>query len=351
MNGVPGSDGNAGDIAVERALEEAEIWFARLLGEAQGDREAFERWLAAAPAHREAWARTQSLWQGVGAALRSPELSGYVEESLARDEKADPVEAIAGWQRARQQGNRARRRRTRGRRYLAATAAVATLSLLGATGWLVGRGHVERYAADGSVREVLLADGTRVELDVDARIQVRIGWWRRLVQLEQGRVLFDVVRDPNRPFIVDGGDSRITVLGTRFQAKRHGDALDVMLERGAVALRSRSEDRSVLLEPGQQARWHSQQAGWALAKVNIDTETSWARGFHVFDLTALDQAIDEINRYSSGAKIRLAEPELARLRLSGSFRAGDAAGIAEVLPYSLPIVVEQRGDQILLHSK
>lgn len=337
---------------MERALKEAEAWFARLLNEAPGDRDAFERWLDSAPAHREAWARTQSLWQGVGEALRSPALAAYVDESLVPEGQADPVAAIMDWQRGRRHGDAhaARTRRPRGGRY-AAAAVVATLSVLGAMGWLIGKGQVERYAGNGGVREVILADGTRVELDVDAQMQVRIGWWRRMVQLEQGRVLFDVVRDPGRPFIVDGGDSRITVLGTRFQAKRHGDALDVTLERGIVALQSRREDRSVIMEPGQQARWHTQRANWTLAKVDIAAETSWARGFHIFDLTALDEAVDEINRYSLGTKIRLAEPSLARLRLSGSFRAGDAAGIAEVLPYGLPVVAEQRGEEILLHSR
>src|SRR6185437_8765250 len=49
-----------------RSLEEAEAWFARLQADEHGNREGFERWLHALPAHAAAWDRTQALWQRMG---------------------------------------------------------------------------------------------------------------------------------------------------------------------------------------------------------------------------------------------------------------------------------------------
>jgi len=70
-------------------LEEAEAWFARLLADERGNREGFERWLHALPAHAAAWDQTQALWQRMGTLVQDETLSDYVRDALEPEPNAE----------------------------------------------------------------------------------------------------------------------------------------------------------------------------------------------------------------------------------------------------------------------
>jgi ferric-dicitrate binding protein FerR (iron transport regulator) len=57
-----------------------------------------------------------------------------------------------------------------------------------------------------------------------------------LVGLGAGEALFDVAKDPDRPFIVQVGDRQIRALGTSFVVRREKDQLAVTLVEGKVAV-------------------------------------------------------------------------------------------------------------------
>jgi transmembrane sensor len=59
----------------------------------------------------------------------------------------------------------------------------------------------------------------------------------------------------------------------------------------------------------------------------------------IFDNTPLSQAVDELNRYSS-THIGLADPELADLRLSGTFATGGTSAFVEAIAAYFPIQIE-----------
>src|SRR3546814_18572093 len=65
----------------------------------------------------------------------------------------------------------------------------------------------------------------------------RIGGERRDITLLAGRALFDVAKDPQRPFVVKAGDRTITALGTLFDVDVSPTELRVTLADGVVAVR------------------------------------------------------------------------------------------------------------------
>jgi len=199
--------------------------------------------------------------------------------------------------------------------------------------------------------EIRLADGSQVHMDIHTRLEARVSWWRRNVSLLQGRAVFDVVHD-GRPFVVDVGADRVTVLGTRFQVdrRRDSDSVIVTLMRGSVSVDLAKNDAQVQLQPGQQMSWQASTGRWDRRDVDTAVATSWTRGFLVFNATPLAQAVTEINRYST-RKLRVADPSLGSLQLSGSFRLGDAAGTANALPYVLPVTVHNEGKEIVVSHR
>lgn len=335
-----------------RSWEEAEAWFSRLLADDRGDREDFERWLHATPAHAAAWSRTQALWERMGTLVQDDALSDYVDEALEPEPDAETGQAriVADDRVVPLSPHRHRPARRRFGFAQAAAAAIVVLAVA-ATAVMFGMGlfSPQSYATADQGSEIRLADGSSVHMDIQTRLQTRFGWWRRSVRLTQGRAVFDVVHD-GRPFVVHVGDDRITVLGTRFQVDRRPDDIIVTLMRGSVSVELARDPAQVRLQPGQQVSWQSTTGRWSRTDVDVANATSWTRGFLVFDATPLARAVAEINRYSP-RKLRLADPSLGSLQLSGSFRLGDVAATADALPYVLPVTVRNEGRDIVVSRR
>lgn len=74
------------------------------------------------------------------------------------------------------------------------------------------------------------------------------GW---LLRLERGQVDCHVAPRHGRPaFIVQGGETRVSVVGTRFSVRREGDAARVVVSEGHV--RVASGELTLMLGPGEQ---------------------------------------------------------------------------------------------------
>lgn len=335
-----------------RTWEEAEAWFSRLLADDRSGREDFERWLHATPAHAAAWDKTQALWERMGAFVQDESLSDYAREALEPDVETERAPLAAD---DRVVPKFPRRRRPTPRRfgfaYAAAAAVVVVAVAAAAIVFGLQASSPKLYVTGDQGSEISLADGSHVHLDIHTRLQARLGWWHRNVSLLRGRAVFDVVHD-GRPFVVHVGADRVTVLGTRFQVDRRPDSDNVVvtLMRGSVSVDLAENDAQVKLQPGQQMSWQASTGHWNRRGVDPAVATSWTRGFLVFNATPLAQAVTEINRYSA-RKLRLADPSLGSLQLSGSFRLGDAAATANALPYVLPVTVHDEGKEIIVSHR
>ena len=74
----------------------------------------------------------------------------------------------------------------------------------------------------GEQRVLTLDDGSRVTLAGDSAINLDLTDHQRRVTLLRGRVYFQVAPDPQRPFLVEAGEARVRVTGTRFEVRRDG---------------------------------------------------------------------------------------------------------------------------------
>ncbi len=312
------SGGRFGEQGHDVVREQAAQWFARLQAPDAGehDRAGWQRWMDEDACHREAYARLQARWHEIGAWASEPAIATRLADIPRR-----PVVAKVSV-----------RRRPRMRYWLSAAATLAALALF-STWWLQGnQPQVIEYAtAIGESRSVVLEDGTRVDLDTDTRLRVAYSRRERVVDFEQGRAHFDVVRD-GRPLRVQTGLGEIRVVGTVFEVDRHADALDVRLLEGRVdvvpVLAHGATAVVERLQPGD--RVNIAGDGRLTRSVADTEEAPWRSGRLVFDDQSLAEAIVEFNRYSP-AQMRLADPSLARIRVSGTFRSDDPSGFVEAL--------------------
>jgi transmembrane sensor len=201
----------------------------------------------------------------------------------------------------------------------------------------------------GEIRTVTLEDDSRVTLDTDSRIAIGYGRVERRVELQAGRARFFVRKAPRRPFIVQADGGQVVVLGTTFDVSVVGAGATVSLLEGAaevIVARTAGEAR-IKLRPGQRVSIGS--AGLDPAVPLPEAETKWPTGMLEFRSTPLRRVIAEANRYSS-RKIRLVARGTGDLRVTGTFRAGDTAGLARSLATAFGLRVENGGrGGIVLH--
>ncbi|CRR08401.1 fec operon regulator FecR [Pseudomonas aeruginosa] len=203
-----------------------------------------------------------------------------------------------------------------------------------------------RYANDShQPRQQTLADGSVATLDAGTTLHARFGWRHRNLVLERGRLQLQVAPS-SKALQLRAGDSTIRDIGTTFQVERLNDGLvEVALLEGAVEVSNGGAQHT--LAPGQQLQVLPSgrfQPGPALSS-NAAAE-GWLQGQLVFDATPLSIVVERMNRYGRTPLV-IADPEIASLAVSGTFRAGDAQELLSALELGWSVAGQTRPDGAL----
>lgn len=310
----------------------------------------YRQWLAASPVHAEAFAKLAGVWGEVGAMKGLAELT--------------PLEAPQAVRRA-PVSHRPRVHRSWSRRPWAMAAALL-VAVAGAVLGIVKLSAPERIETQlAEVREVKLPDGSTVTLGGKSRLDVDFSDERRYVVLASGEAFFDVAHDTSRPFIVAAGNTRVRVVGTRFDVRRGPTDTSVSVVEGIVAV---SENVDTTPEPiargtltaGQRiqvatrsnsARNDTYQSGSPIATVPAERVGAWRYGRLEYEDRRLSEMLADVQRYYQPG-MELASPELGELLVTAAFRIDEVPQIAMALEQVLPIKSVQRADgHIVLYPR
>ncbi len=202
----------------------------------------------------------------------------------------------------------------------------------------------------GGHQSVLLADGSKVELNTDTVLRARVGAHERLVTLEKGEAYFQIAHDPKHPFVVMAGAHRVTDLGTKFLVRRDNRNLEVAVTEGRVQLDTPDGrlQSPVLLTRHEAASVHDNKI-FVTRKTaqSLTNELGWRHGFLVFDHTSLADAVAQFNRYNHG-KLVIADPATARLTMDGTFPIDGIGAFTEVAQEVFKLHTERRGENIVI---
>ena len=304
--------------------DEAARWFVRLQDPAidVDERQRFERWRQEHPQHADEFQVLQGMWAAADL-LPAARLQALCDTPSVRS-----------------------RRRPLLRYAVAASVLVVALGFT----LINGLNSPATYSADyatafGERRHVTLPDGSVVELNSRSRLQVRYAKDRRSLELTAGEAMFSVEHDRHRPFVVEAGNGRITVTGTRFDVRRDVGETRVVVEQGTVKVQGREaavgDFRS--LTAGLAARVDRQGRVTAAYAVNPAELTAWRSGKLVFNNASLREVVEEVTRYRD-KPLTVSDEKVASLRLTSVFKSDDTDALLKALPNILPVAVRTLDD-------
>jgi transmembrane sensor len=279
------------------------------------ERRAFEQWHAAHPLHAFEYEAMLEIWD--------------VAEHLPRPEPAPVV--LPGSQRSRPWRQYA----------VAAGVCVLALPLAAYTGWNLGwlPNSYQHFAATDAVRQVILSDGSQLELNLNTDLTFSNYKNERRVTLKKGEAFFTVSHDLTHPFIVRAGEGQIRVTGTRFNVWLYEDQVRVNLIEGSVLVTSDATlpGDGLRLGPSMQARYrHGDYMPQISQTYANDTALAWRSGKLVLDNLALNEALPLINRYLNNP-LMLADTSNGSIRVGGVYNIKELHNLVNSLPKVLPV--------------
>jgi transmembrane sensor len=217
----------------------------------------------------------------------------------------------------------------------------------------------------------ILPDGTVVELNVGAEINVDFsGAWRR-VALRKGEAHFQVAKNPQRPFVVEVENVEVRAVGTAFSVELGPKEIEVLVTEGQVAverpdlvamaprgagavadaaLTTFGAGNRIVVEftpsgPAAPARQVT-----TVSTAEIGELLAWRVPRLEFAGTPLAQALPMFNQHGR-VKLSLADPALGRLQLSGVLRADDTESLLRLLDGEFGVTAESRDGELVLRRR
>lgn len=209
---------------------------------------------------------------------------------------------------------------------------------------------------------LVLADGSEVEVNHEGKIEAAFSAGERRVRLVRGEAYFTVTKDPRRPFIVEAGGVAVRAIGTAFNVRRDGGAVEVLVTEGLVHVErpsaaSENDAPPAVPAPTSVAAGHRTRvetgaggeapAVEAVGAREIERALSWQGVRLAFEELPLSEVVTEFN-LRNRRQLVIGDPAIAGVRVGGTFRADNVEAFARLLELSFGVAVEPRNDGALV---
>ena len=272
--------------------------------EHKADWDGYLQWCETSPDHQRAARAAEQLWEQLGSALQRP-------------------------------APRPRR--------LPLLGLVLTMGLAGALLW---QGAEQGWMADqrtavGERRTLQLADGSRLEMAPQTRLDIDLDGPQRVLRLYSGELYVQVAPDPQRPFEVEAAEGRMRALGTAFDVRRNAEHVHLVVTEHSVrvSLQAAAGVQTAEVEEGQALDY---DAHGLTQPYNVDpnAETAWRHARLVFNQRSLGDVLDAMKPYHPGL-IWVRDEALRQLPVTGIVGTDDLQAQLRLLQQSLPVRIRQ----------
>lgn len=348
------------DAKIPEIQQQAIAWLVRLRADnlTEDEMNEFSVWLTEDCLHSEAFAKAEDLFDDMVSAA-SLVVAPVNDIASGSQDKSSVVTMQKNL--SSPFNNQSRKRTVFRKSWMPVALAMAAVWLFAVTLVMPQSTHPldrllsDYYTETGELREIQLADGSRMLLNTNSAVSVDYDDVKRKIILHHGQVLFTVAKDSLRPFEVKVDDLNVTALGTVFEVYRSdADDISVTVQQHAVRINIQPVEiseqlQAVNLQEGQRLRYRHKGILPEAESVAMEQATAWQQHRLLINDRPLGELIAELNRYRVG-RIFLSNAQLSNLRVTGVFSLDDPDNIVGTVSEVLGLQETQLGALwVLLH--
>jgi ferric-dicitrate binding protein FerR (iron transport regulator) len=207
-------------------------------------------------------------------------------------------------------------------------------------------------APEGNKTQIVLPDSTYVWLNSGSVLEYSSDYSAQNRQVRmKGECFFDVVKDPNHPFVVQCSKFKVKVFGTRFNVNEHDtkNLTDVTLVSGKIQVLNLQDQLISELLPRQQlifeeGKFRVQQAQ------NIEALTAWLNNMLIFDNQPFEEVIHYLEKWY-GVKIHLDHSLYYSHSYTFKVKTESLREVMELISVITPIEYQIEGEQVNIKYK
>lgn len=326
--------------------EQAARWLSYLYSGAATEEglQAFSVWLRRSSANGDAYGELQQMWGDLASV--EAHSTAAPQPLIARN----PIHGRRGGVAARESAKPTRR----GVAGWVAIAATLLVALLGGAFWQMQERDdvavVDYRTGISEVKRVRLGDGSTVTMSASSSLHAEMSRTRRGVVLRGGRAFFDVVPQGGRPFTVDAGGARVSVVGTAFDVDRSSQDVRISVTKGVVMVGTGEARASsgVRLVAGQQL---TASENGTIRTEGFDPRRAmpWLSGMLVYRNEPLGRVVAEVNRYRA-LKIIVADDRLVRAPITLAIRTDETDSLLAGLETMRIATTERTSHGVILRA-
>jgi ferric-dicitrate binding protein FerR (iron transport regulator) len=205
-----------------------------------------------------------------------------------------------------------------------------------------------RSNGKGQTSKISLPDGSTVWLNAGSSIEYPENFSDTLRKIKLiGEAYFDVHKDSLRPFIVEAGHLKTTVLGTSFNISNYAEdeVAEVSLVTGKLNVVQ--ENNSEILLPGNEVLFNKSNSHFMKHSVDINKMARWKEGILVFDHEALHSVVAQLERWYD-IRINFSGEPLPDWKFTGTFDNESLRNVLEVLCFGKNLNYKIKNKEVTL---
>ncbi len=298
-------------------------------------KEVVEAWIKENPEHEKEYTDMKKIWEWSGASDSSPEVDvdrAWSDFVKLRDNRPQQIVTLED-----------RKRSLSWKKWMVAAAvAVLLMSSWAILSWTLSTSL--SLSSNDVLQQAALPDGSTVYLNKQTVLDYKKNWLakERTVVLSKGEAFFDVKRDTMQPFVIQSGNSKITVLGTSFHVRRAKGETEVIVSSGSVRVdhgnsyvRLKPNDRVVIRDTVR-------------TQVKVDTVEDQLYKYYIhqefiFENTPLSRVFDVLGKAFDKKFVVVNEKDKA-LRYTATFERQTLNEMLDVLLKTFDLKIEKKGN-------
>ncbi len=192
------------------------------------------------------------------------------------------------------------------------------------------------FAPMGSRISFTLPDGTQGWLNSGSSLEYQIPFNRNRHIALLGEAWFDVAHDADHPFEITAGNSKVKVLGTKFNLNAYPEDkyIEVVLEEGKVEFSVSGQSSAVEMKPDE--RLVFSEGAININKTEAAKYAAWKDGKLVFRGDPMGEVARRIERWYN-VDVELIDKELEKYVIRGTFQDDSLEEVFRYLSMTSPI--------------